>query len=81
MLFWLLRNPLYVFSIDLGTSDLMSWRAEGFHPPFCRSRAQNGRFAEKAAQAEKGNLQNIYGKLNVSKRREAAENAKKIGIH
>ena len=58
----------------------MGWRAERFHPPFCRSTAQNDRFTEKAAQAEKRHLQNIYGKLNFSKRREAAENAKKIGI-
>ena len=28
----------------------------------------------------KGHLQNIYGKLNVSKRREAVEKAMKIGI-
>jgi LuxR family maltose regulon positive regulatory protein len=28
----------------------------------------------------KGHLQNIYGKLNLSKRREAIEKAKKIGV-
>jgi LuxR family transcriptional regulator, maltose regulon positive regulatory protein len=28
----------------------------------------------------KGHLQNIYGKLNVKKRREAVEKTKKIGI-
>jgi LuxR family maltose regulon positive regulatory protein len=46
-------------------------------------RLSNQEIAEKlfiSTTTIKTHLQNIYGKLNVSKRREAAEKAKKIGI-
>ncbi|MGD1973642.1 MAG: LuxR C-terminal-related transcriptional regulator [Desulfobacterales bacterium] len=46
-------------------------------------RLSNKEIAEKlfiSTTAVKGHLQNIYGKLDVSKRREAVEKAKNIGI-
>jgi LuxR family maltose regulon positive regulatory protein len=46
-------------------------------------RLQNKEIAEKlfiSATTVKGHLRYIYGKLNVSKRREAVEKAQKIGI-
>ena len=46
-------------------------------------RLSNKEIAEKlcvSATTVKGHLRNIYGKLNVSKRREAVEKAETLGI-